>query len=118
MRRVSLASIDQDDQIEVIMAHPMAGKHIAALIEDGGTCGVLASYTAVFSENTVCLRVPVHVATQGDDSHLLIWHGDHKAPWRVESRLLPRDGVELRLLALAVSTVTPARPRLPSSRVA
>jgi hypothetical protein len=118
MKRVSLGSIDQDDHIAAIMAHPMAGKYIASLIEDGGQCGVLASYTAVFAGETVCLRVPVHVATQGDKSHLSIWHGDHKAPWRDESKVLPRDDAQLRLLALAVSTVSPARPRLPSSRAA
>ncbi len=118
MKRVNLGSIDHDDQISVIMAHPMAGKYIAALIEDGAHSGVLASYTAVYAEETVCLRVPVHVATQTDQSHLLIWHGDRKSPWRVESKLLPRDAMELRLLALAVSTVRQARPRLPSSRAA
>lgn len=118
MKRISLNSLDQSDHIAIIMAHPIAGKYVAALIEDCADNGVLASYTIVFKGNTVCLRVPIHVGTQADGSHLLLWEGDHKSPWRVDSKLLPRDAAELRLLTLAVTTAHTTSPRLPSTRAA
>ncbi|MBO6573948.1 MAG: hypothetical protein JJ896_00905 [Rhodothermales bacterium] len=113
MKRVSLGSIDHDDLISIILAHPMAGKFVASLIEGAGDNGLLASYAAVFKDTTVCLRVPNHVEMDTKRTFLLVWHGAEKSPWRVESVLLPRDAVELRLLAAAASTATMVTAKLP-----
>ncbi|NNE70827.1 MAG: hypothetical protein HKN29_10765 [Rhodothermales bacterium] len=104
MKRVRLNSLSEDDLIEIIMAHPMAGKYVASLIEESTGEGMLTAYTVVFSDNIVCLRVPEGVDEGAEASHLMVWHGDYRKPMRVESRLLPRDAPELRLLVLAAGT--------------
>lgn len=88
------------------MAHPMAGKYVASLIENSPDAGALTAYAVVYEDETVCLRVPEGVGEESRASHLLVWHGDTKKPWRVESKLLPRDAPELRLLVLAATTVS------------
>ncbi len=104
MKRASLSALEPEDLIAIVLSHPLAGRHVAYLLENYAGGAGLASSTVVFHGRTVCLRTPGGSAGDPDASvHLLVWHEDHMHPWRVDAVRVPRDAAELRLLAMAVS---------------
>ena len=94
----------------------MAGRHVASLLEDDGLKSRMAAYTVVYGGHTVCMRVP-EVHGSEDGPFLLIWSGQNKHPWRVDSCLLPRDWTELRQMTRTAQTAREYRPEIPRGSV-
>jgi hypothetical protein len=104
MKRATLSSLEPDELIAIVLAHPHAGRHIVNLLEGEAGTGRLASYSVVFHGRTVCLRIPGVADQETRPSvHLLVWDEDHRHPWKVDALRLPRDSAELKLLAMAAA---------------